>query len=204
MIQKYSENNPNISINSSGKLKDIHTYIDFDKVFKKMFAQKPVDRLMEKYKENIQQERNSLPAIKPSSLISLEKVAHRVSPPWVLPKGYCVRIQAQVSYDNGLNFSPLLSGTPLPKNVNLRFFPIHGINTPYSVKWQITNTGYETQNAHYLRGNLFENGEIMRFGIPYGKQEVTSYSGIHYVQWFIIKNGNQCAGVSEPFIVKIK
>ena len=28
-------------------------------------------------------------------------------------------------------------------------------------------------------------------------------SGTHYVQCFIIKNGNQCVAMSEPFVVRI-
>lgn len=190
------------------RLAKISSYTEYDKVFKEMFSQKPVDRLMEKYKHNLQQEREVAATLgvveKPASLVALEKIKHRVTPPWVLPRGFRVKIDAQVSYDGGETYSSFESNTLLPKHVNLRFFPLHSISSPYKVKWQITNTGTEAFNANCLRGNLFENGDITRFGMQSGKQEYTAYSGVHYVQCFIIKNGNQCVGASEPFVVRIQ
>ena len=190
------------------RLADIKSYTDYDKVLKEMFAQKPVDRLMEKYKFNLQQERESaavsIVESKPTALIALENVRHRKTPPWVLPRGFRVKIQAMVSYDKRKTYTTFTSGTILPKNVDLQFFPIHSISAPFKVKWQITNTGAEAYNANCLRGNMFEDGELNRLGILCGKQECTSYTGVHYVQCFIIKNGNQCVGVSEPFVVKIQ
>ena len=58
--------------------------------------------------------------------------------------------------------------------------------------------------ANGLRGNKFEDGELMRAGILSGKKESTSYTGTHYIQCFIIKRGNQCVGVSKPFVVYIE
>lgn len=189
------------------RLADIKSYTDYDKVLKEMFAQKPVDRLMEKYRANLQQEREvatvSNIEVKPTSLIALESVRHRITPPWILPRGFRVKIQALVSYDRGKTYTSFKSGTTLPKEVGLQFFPIHSISSPFKVKWQITNTGTEAYNANCLRGNKFEDGELNRHGILCGKKECTSYTGVHYVQCFIIKNGNQCVGVSEPFVVKI-
>ena len=73
-----------------------------------MFSQKPVDRLMEKYKTNLQQEREAAATHndveKPISLIVLESIKHRITPPWVLPRGFRVKIQAQVSYDGGKTY----------------------------------------------------------------------------------------------------
>lgn len=189
------------------RLVDIKTYMDYDKALKEMFAQKPVDRLMEKYKADLQQEREAAAVgtieEKPTALIALENVKHRVSPPWVLPRGFSVMMQALVSYDKGKTFTPFKSGTTLPKEVDLQFFPIHSTHTPYKVKWQITNTGYEAYSRGCLRGNEFENGELYKLGICSGKKERTAYTGTHYVQCFIIKNGNQCVGMSEPFVVKV-
>ena len=190
------------------RLADISSYTEYDGVFKEMFAQKPVDRLMERYKSNLQQEREVAAACdvseKSVAIVALEKIQHRVTPPWVLPPGFRVKIQAQVSYDGGRTYLEINSNTLLPKHVNLQFFPIHSISAPYEVKWQITNTGLEALNAHCLRGDLFENGELTRLGIPCGKKEYTAYSGVHYVQCFVIKNRNQCVGVSEPFVVRIQ
>ena len=101
-------------------------------------------------------------------------------------------------------FQDFTSDTILPKNVLLRFFPIHSIQPPYTVKWQITNTGNEAKIAGGLRGDKFEDSELSSNGILCGKKESTSYTGMHYIQCFIIKNGNQCVGMSKPFIVNIQ
>lgn len=101
-------------------------------------------------------------------------------------------------------FKPFTSGTVLPKGAKLQFFPIHRLHPPYTVKWQITNTGEEARAANGLRGDRFENAELYRGGILCGKKEETSYSGTHYIQCFIIKNGNQCMAYSNPFVVKIR
>lgn len=190
------------------RLANISSYTEFDKVLKEMFSQKPVDRLMERYKTNLHQEREVSAAYsiieKPASVVALERVKHRIDPPWALPRGFRVKIQAQVSNNDGTSYTTIESNTLLPKHADLQFFPLHSIPMPYKVKWQITNTGAEAQSANCLRGDMFENGDLTRLGLLSGKKECTAYSGVHYVQCFIIKNGNQCVGVSEPFVVRIQ
>ena len=189
-------------------LEEISTYTALDKAFKELFSQKPVDRMMQRYSsEFVLEKRLSLIGEgyeKPSSLKVLEKLSYRKSPPWVLPRKVSVGIQGKVSFDNGHSYKDFTSGTVLPKGAKLQFFPIHRLHPPYTVKWQITNTGEEARAANGLRGDRFENAELYRGGILCGKKEETSYSGTHYIQCFIIKNGNQCMAYSNPFVVKIR
>lgn len=190
-------------------LSQITTYSGFEKELKRLFAQKPVDRLMESYRNQLQQEREvaaTCAVVEKSPLVVLvEKIPHRITPPWKLPHGYRVQIQGKVSYDNGANYKTFASGMPLPKGVDLQFFPIHSIKPPYSVKWQITNTGEDARRAGCLRGAEFENSQLSGYGGQItGKKETTAYKGTHYVQCFIIQHGNQCVGVSEPFVVKVQ
>ena len=189
-------------------LEEINTYSALDKAFKELFSQKPVDRMMQRYSsELVREKRSSFISEdfgKPSSLKELEKLPYRKSPPWVLPRKVSVGIQGKVSFDNGNSYQDFISGTVLPKEAKLQFYPIHGLHPPYTVKWQITNTGDEARAANGLRGDRFENAELNRGGILCGKKEETSYSGTHYIQCFIIKNGNQCVAYSNPFVVKIK
>lgn len=189
-------------------LEEINTYSALDKAFKELFSQKPVDRMMQRYSsELVREKRSSFISEdfgKPSSLKELEKLPYRKSPPWVLPRKVSVGIQGKVSFDNGNSYQDFISGTVLPKEAKLQFYPIHGSHPPYTVKWQITNTGDEARAANGLRGDRFENAELNRGGILCGKKEETSYSGTHYIQCFIIKNGNQCVAYSNPFVVKIK
>ena len=167
------------------RLSNLNTYTEYDKVFKEMFSQKPVDRLMQKYEDFLEKEKEIAATLveeeKPISLITLEKIPHRVAPPWELPRGFRVTIEGQVSYNGGHTYQRFQSGQVLPKQVDLQFFPLHSITAPYKVKWQITNTGYEARMANGLRGNKFEDGELMRAGILSGKKESTSYTGTHYI-----------------------
>lgn len=187
-------------------LAEINTYSGIDKAFKELFSQKPVDRLMKRYETYLVGEKNNVhsnDSDKPTSLIELEKLPYRKSPPWTLPRKFRVGIQGRVSYDNGKSYQDIMSGTLLPKQSKLQFFPIHSIPSPYKVKWQITNTGNEARAAGSLRGDKFEDAELTKAGVLCGKEEETSYMGTHYIQCFVIRNGNQCIGMSKPFIVKI-
>lgn len=187
-------------------LKDLTTYAEVDRVFKEIFSQKPVDRLMQKYSVNKNGEKVffSTDTEKADVLTSLNRISYRKAPPWKLPRAFRVAIQGKVSYDSGNTYQDFTSDKMLPKNVLLRFFPIHSIQPPYTVKWQITNTGNEAKIAGGLRGDKFEDSELSSNGILCGKKESTSYTGMHYIQCFIIKNGNQCVGMSKPFIVNIQ
>ena len=189
-------------------LEEIDTYSGLDKALKELFSQKPVDRLMRKYSSEMDLEKkHSLldkDYYKPYSLKVLEKLPYRISPPWTLPPKVSVGIQGRISIDNGKTYQDFTSGTVLPKNAKLQFYPIHRLHIPYKVKWQVTNTGEEARTANGLRGDKFEDAELTRGGVLCGKEEVTSYSGTHYIQCFLIKSGNQCIAYSNPFVVKIK
>lgn len=189
-------------------LAQITSYSGYEKELKRLFAQKPVDRLMESYRIQLQQEKEvaatSAVVEKPPLVACVEKIPHRITPPWKLPHGYRVQIQGKVSYD-GVNYETFASGMPLPKGADLQFFPIHSIKPPYSVKWQITNTGDDARRAGCLRGAEFESSQLTgNNGLNNGKSETTAYTGTHYVQCFIIQYGNQCVGVSVPFVVNVK
>lgn len=195
------------AINDFARLGSAKSYSEFEKLFKELFSQKPVDRLMLKYRNELQREKEVAATtmdLVPREVAALEKIPHRVRPPWRLPKGFNVKIKGEVSYNNRLTYTQIPSGTVLPKEVDLLFTPVHQIKPPYRVKWQITNTGEEARKADCLRGKEFESGDILFNGILNSKKETTSYAGTHYVQCFIIKNGDQCVGQSTPFVVSIK
>lgn len=119
-------------------------------------------------------------------------VPYRQKTPWKLPSWNTVTIFATA------NGEIILSNELLYKGKSLSFEAKHGVQKPYRVKWQITNTGNEARSSNCLRGDFYncdENADNIR-------TESTSYSGIHYVQCFIIKN-NKCVAKSETFIVRI-
>jgi hypothetical protein len=190
------------------ELDSLSNYTDFERVFKKMFAQKPVDRLMTKYKTQLLKEKlaSLCEETKSFSCVALEKVTHKMKPPWSLPKRSNVIIKAKRSVDKGDTYDLLTSGTILPKETRLIFFPFHNIHPPYTVKWQVTNTGKEATEKEDLRGEFCNcNGKE---GDPLNsRKESTAYTGIHYVQCFITitkDNKERCVGVSEPFEVIVE
>ena len=123
---------------------------------------------------------------------------HRQRPIWPMQRGGAAFISAHITNSAGEKIEYTNNGAPLEKNCLLIFKALTGIKPPYTVKWQIVNTGLEAQNANCLRGN-FENSDI---GTD-GKCEATSYSGSHSVQCFIIKHGI-CVARSKEFIINIQ
>lgn len=123
---------------------------------------------------------------------------HRQRPIWPVQRGGSAFISVRVITPNGKEIEYTNNGTPLEKKCALLFRALTGVKPPYTVKWQIVNTGFEAQNANCLRG-YFENSDV---GIN-GKRESTLYSGAHSVQCFIIKRGI-CVAKSRELIVNIQ
>ena len=139
---------------------------------------------------------NERAEILPNDVQVALSVPYRQKAPWRLPKISTVRIHAVAN--NGTSSRAIRSNEPLNKRLLLSFRAIHNIQKPYTVKWQITNTGLEARAHSCLRGDFYDSdvGEN-------GRKESTSYSGIHYVQCFIIKAG-KCVAKSKEFIVNIR
>ncbi|SHN64682.1 hypothetical protein SAMN02745247_02836 [Butyrivibrio hungatei DSM 14810] len=123
-------------------------------------------------------------------------IPHHKKPKWRLKLSKDVRISAKYKLNGGI-FHPLKNGTPLMKQVDLRF-EIQADNLrSYDIFWQVTNTGYEASSVGQLRGDFY-NSDIIE-----GKRvrtESTKYKGDHYVEAYIVKD-EICYGKSEPFLV---
>ena len=132
------------------------------------------------------------------ALIACATASHRQKPIWPMSHGGAAFIGLRVQDKNGNVIEYENNGAPLDKGLLLQFQAYTGVKKPFTVKWQITNTGEEAQRAGCLRGN-FENSDIGEMG----KRESTSYSGSHSVQCFIIKRG-VCTAKSKDFIINIK
>ena len=127
-----------------------------------------------------------------------ESATHRQKTIWPMScdGAAFIGLRVQDKYGNLIDYEN--NGEPLDKGLLLEFQVYTGVKRPFTVKWQITNTGEEARRAGCLRGN-FENSDIGEMG----KRESTLYSGSHSVQCFIIKNGN-CVAKSRYFIINIK
>jgi len=89
-----------------------------------------------------------------------------------------------------------LSNRPLPKNVALKFTVTTNVREPYTIKWQVVNTGKEAQDRGQLRGDFYDGTGKTRW-------EDTRYAGTHWVEAFIIKDGT-CVARSGRILVRIK
>ena len=133
-----------------------------------------------------------------SNLITCAYARHREKPIWPMARGGAVFIALSVVNPVGNKIDYESNGMPLPKGCSLRFKALTGVKQPYSVYWQITNTGDEAKAANCLRGNF----ELSDEGAN-GKREVTSYTGSHSVQCFVIRRGT-CVAKSKDYIINIR
>lgn len=136
------------------------------------------------------------PDLQEKSIIPYEirnalSVTHRRAAPWKLPVWNAVTIYATA------NGKPIKSGEPLDKGMDLKFEAKYFSNNTYYIKWQVTNTGIEAKNC--LRGDFYNSDN----GTLNVRTESTSYTGIHYIQCFVIHKG-KCIAKSREFIVKVK
>lgn len=144
---------------------------------------------------NSSQESNALAS---ANLLMCVTAPHRQRPHWPMQRGGAAFIAARVTNSAGISIEYTNNGVPLEKDCSLHFRAITAIKPPYTVKWQIVNTGYEAQNAGCLRGYFEDSDEG-----PNGKREATSYAGSHSIQCFIIKRGI-CVARSKEFIINIR
>lgn len=140
------------------------------------------------YKQN----QEKLPVIK------VEEIGHHEKIKWPFVDCEDVRIVASYKY-KGFRYKRIQSGVGLNKNGNLKFEVKANNLRNYDIYWQITNTGREAISANCLRGDFYESE------IEEGKRirkESTFYTGHHYVEAFLVKDG-VCYGKSKPFEVNI-
>ncbi|WP_285905107.1 nucleotidyltransferase [Pseudodesulfovibrio pelocollis] len=122
---------------------------------------------------------------------------HKQTPPWEEKLVGTASVIGQINYKG--SWTPFDSETKnLPKRCKLRFTAKTNIVPPYTVHWQVVNTGYEAARKKQLRGEINPGkgvmGEIL--------DEETSFTGMHWVECFVVRNGVILAR-SGPFDVNI-
>ena len=118
-------------------------------------------------------------------------------------------VQLYASYYNGDQFiSDLVSDGPtLQPDLLLKFRAKTKIQWPYEVKWQVVNTGSHADSIEGkkgLRGGFFDSRDKTNYASESMLEnwEHTAYTGKHWIQCFIIKNG-ACVAESDRFYVNI-
>jgi hypothetical protein len=131
------------------------------------------------------------------NLLACKTASHRQKPAWPVARGGAVIVTLRVQGADGCYIAYESNGQPLGKHCSLHFKALTGINPPYTIKWQITNTGDEATQAQCLRGDFYDSNEGVN-----GRVETTQYTGTHSVQCFVIKRGI-CVARSKDFIINI-
>lgn len=137
-------------------------------------------------------ENKNLPVVK------VEDIRHRKKMKWMFVEREKVRILASYKY-KGFRYKTIKSGTGLNKNGNLKFEVKANNLKKYEIYWQVTNTGKEAVDANCLRGDFYQSNLVEGKRI---RKESTSYTGHHYVEAFLVKDGI-CYGKSDPFEVNV-
>lgn len=147
-----------------------------------------------------------LPVVRPPlpSVPALGDARHAQAPQWPVVQRYQVRVSAGVHFkskrDNrkGRLLWPL-GDKPVSTKLWLRFFAKTDAPEPYSIRWQVVNTGHAAAQAGQPRGDFYEpNDPDKRV-----RWESTEYRGTHWVEAFVLREG-VCVARSGKFYVKIR
>ncbi|MFC1906811.1 cyclic GMP-AMP synthase DncV-like nucleotidyltransferase [Chloroflexota bacterium] len=135
-----------------------------------------------------------------SKILSRFTVPHRQVPKWpIVEKGH-ISITGYASKQGFRPWQIQSDSKALPKHCSLRFEAKTDIQWPYKVYWQVVNTGNEAKAANGLRGE-FHEGVVKENGRV--RKESTLYTGMHWIECFIIKD-DVCVARSGEFVVNIE
>jgi hypothetical protein len=142
--------------------------------------------------------------LKPTNYsVELLSVKHREKPLWNLNLIYSCNISGVYNdVTDRNNRKNITASTILPKGCLLTFNAMDtNVPKPYDVYWQVVNNGEEATNDLCLRGGIFKAKTAGKGGLKYS--DASAFSGLHWVECFIVKNG-VCVARSSEFFVNIK
>jgi hypothetical protein len=124
-----------------------------------------------------------------TALVPLPKVSssitHARPPEWPVIQRFKAEVKAAV-YTKRLGKKLAdLARRKVSKGMWLRFQVKTNAPWPYVVKWQVVNTGVEAAIADQMRGDFYDP-DIIGNDVRW---ETTAFSGVHWVEAFIIKDG---------------
>ncbi|MBS1594120.1 MAG: nucleotidyltransferase [Bacteroidetes bacterium] len=139
-------------------------------------------------------ESSHLPAnLAPSTLT----VGHRKQPVWNMALTKQVEVSGRYKSRNA--WKSVVKDVAIPQSSTLLFNASTNVAKPYSVYWQVVNTGWEARND--LRGEILPARTAGSGGLI--QRETARYSGTHWIQCFIVKD-NVCVAKSDEFFVTIE
>ena len=128
---------------------------------------------------------------------------HRQQPLWPLNTTYYCNISAYYNdVTDGNKRKNITASTVLPKGCYLYFRALDtNVPKPFEVYWQVVNNGEEAKNDNCLRGGIFKSQTLGSGGLIY--KDCTRFSGLHWIECFIVKDG-VCVARSSEFFVNIR
>jgi hypothetical protein len=134
---------------------------------------------------------------------NLLTVSHRQQPLWGMSLFYNCEIYGRFKDITDRKKSKSINPqTTIPKDCEIYFTATTNVPKPYDVYWQVVNTGDEAKNAFMgLRGGIFSAQTLGKGGLV--QKEHSGYTGLHWIECFIVKNGI-CVARSSEFFVNIK
>lgn len=129
-----------------------------------------------------------------SSRPSRFDVPHRELPRWPARLAHEVTIEGRGTRQGWRPLASKLGFKRVAKQFSLSFEVRTTTPEPYDVYWQVVNTGAEAEARGQLRGEILRGGRF--------HTESTEYSGFHWIECFIVKNGVLVARSGE-FVVPI-
>lgn len=139
---------------------------------------------------------------KPSNLPVLNfQVAHKASGGWPIALNPFYKASIKGSYKTSALWKEFKSGQTLLKGKKIKFRLQTNVPRPFDVFWQIVNTGQEARDAGQLRGEISQHTNVSSLEIY--RTESTSYTGDHWVEGFVIKDG-RCIAKTGEFVVSIR
>jgi hypothetical protein len=129
----------------------------------------------------------------------ITKAEHSQQPIWqVLPR-YRATVKASLHYSRGARRISALAMRRVGKNLWLRFVLETNTPPPFRVFWKVVNTGAEAKAANQLRGSIFPDDS----GPGNVRWEHTLYSGTHWVEGYVVKDG-VCVAMSAQKYVMVR
>lgn len=130
--------------------------------------------------------------VSPRALLALGDTSHAQQHSWPVHRGqqYTVTVKCRASSRRGKSFDLSGDGWPVTEETSFRFEATTNVPAPFQVRWQVVNTGAHAKEVGGLRGEFIEaktNTGDPSSGLVH--RESASYTGKHWVEAFILKDG---------------
>lgn len=143
---------------------------------------------------------------KDSRDLSIQNYSHRESPKWLPIKNSTYKVNIEAYLYSGSEDTPEEKRKKLSKynsdsrkvvsGLWIKFLAKTNVPTPFNIYWQVVNTGGHAKKMNGLRGNIFPGTLDLK------QWERTFYTGIHWIECYIIKD--DICYARDRFYVKIK